>query len=217
MQANNLACNSIELFAKRNEKNLELIDKLTDATEKVTVLREQSLDISKVLDVIQGIAEQTNLLALNARIEVARAGEFGRGFAVVADEVRSLASKTQKSTEEIENIINLLQKQSSEANDVMLESLDDINNNEALSAEVTALLSDITTAIEEISNQNSLVATVATEQSVATTAINRNVTSIKDLVTDNSAGINESTASSENLTKMANDQNNQLSFFSLKR
>ena len=80
------------------------------STEVIEKLARQSEQIEVVLTVIQGIAEQTNLLALNAAIEAARAGESGRGFAVVAEEVRALASKTQRSTGDIQAHIESLQE-----------------------------------------------------------------------------------------------------------
>ncbi|OBW52704.1 chemotaxis protein [Bacillus cereus] len=72
---------------------------------QVETMKEQSEEIVKIIDVMQGITSQINLLALNAAIEAARAGESGRGFAIVADEVRKLAEQSSDSAKQIENLI----------------------------------------------------------------------------------------------------------------
>ena len=78
---------------------------VTEVTEALASLQQQSLSIQGITQVINNIAGQTNLLALNAAIEAARAGEYGRGFSVVADEVRGLANQTTKATAEIDDML----------------------------------------------------------------------------------------------------------------
>ncbi|MFH7346706.1 methyl-accepting chemotaxis protein, partial [Pseudomonas syringae group genomosp. 7] len=57
------------------------------------------------VDVISSIALLSILLAFMGAIVAARGGVLVRGFAVVAYEVRWLASRTQSSTEQFQQII----------------------------------------------------------------------------------------------------------------
>ncbi len=156
----------------------DLAQQLNEASNVMHLLENDSQEVGKVLEVINGIAEQTNLLALNAAIEAARAGEQGRGFAVVADEVRTLAQRTQQSTEEIRSIIERLQDQSRNAVSVMNKSLAKTHESVDQTAEVGEALQAIVMSITEITDMSHNIATAAEEQTHVAEEIDKNITSI---------------------------------------
>lgn len=172
-------------------------------------------DIAKVLDVIRGIAEQTNLLALNAAIEAARAGEQGRGFAVVADEVRALAARTQASTGEIEAMIVSVQSRADDAVKAMGNSRALASNTQELAKATGESLERIAQNIAGINDRNMLIATASEEQANVAREVDRNLVNIQDLSTQTAAGANQTSASSQELSRLAVSFNQLVSTFKL--
>ncbi|BEU02445.1 methyl-accepting chemotaxis protein [Agarivorans sp. OAG1] len=188
---------------------------VVDASQQVSELKQQSDDINRIVDVIQGIAEQTNLLALNAAIEAARAGEQGRGFAVVADEVRGLATRSREATQEILTMIEQLQSRAQHAMDMMVQGETMVGSciNEAEQSsqqleQVAQLLSAIQQRSENIANNAQDKHTVAVQ-------VANNVEKIVELSELANRDANQTQQISDALQQQSQQQLSELSRFKL--
>ncbi|UTF60839.1 methyl-accepting chemotaxis protein [Gilvimarinus sp. DA14] len=164
----------------------ELSNRIAETAQVMAKLEDEAKNVTSVIDVIRGVAEQTNLLALNAAIEAARAGEQGRGFAVVADEVRTLASRTQESTEDIQQMLAQLQTGVQSAVSAM-------NYSNEMTGEAVQAANDggeslvsISDAVGSITNMAIQIASAAEEQSSVTADIDKNLVEINQLAMNTS-------------------------------
>lgn len=180
---------------------------------RIEGLAEESKDIGKVLEVIRAIAEQTNLLALNAAIEAARAGEAGRGFAVVADEVRALAHRTQVSTREIEQMIARVQTGTQAAVSAMRDSSGHADQSLTLAEAAGQALEKIYERVGQINERNLLIASASEEQAAVAREVDRNIVNISDLSQQSAAGANQTSASAQELARLATDLNSLVTRF----
>lgn len=175
----------------------KLAKEIRNAGNAIDELSSNSQQIGSVVDVIRGIAEQTNLLALNAAIEAARAGDQGRGFAVVADEVRTLATRTQESTNEIQETVEKLQATASTTVEIMRDGESSSKESVEYSNEATKALQTISMAVAQIRDMSTQIATATEEQNAVSEEIKRNIENVKH-------SSNEATESSS-LTANATD------------
>ena len=142
----------------------ELADEVKTASQVIDELDAHTSNVGVILDTIRSIADQTNLLALNAAIEAARAGEQGRGFAVVADEVRTLASRTQDSTQEIQQVLEELQRASRGAVEAMQRGMSKADIGVERSSSAGDSLTNISGKVQAINIVNEQIASATEEQ-----------------------------------------------------
>ncbi len=198
------------------EQIQQVVEEVRKAAGVIRELEQHSEEIGSILDVIKGIAEQTNLLALNAAIEAARAGEQGRGFAVVADEVRNLASKTQVSTEEINQMIEKLQNGSRQAVVAMDHSQEKASGASEQASKTGGALVNIAEAIGRINDMSIQISSAAEEQSAVADEISKSVVQINNMTEQTSVGAKQTSAAGGNLTQLASDLQGMITQFKVK-
>ncbi len=148
-----------------------------------------SREVAKVAKGIEEIAFQTNLLALNAAVEAARAGDAGRGFAVVADEVRNLAQRASEQARVTSALITESGKRTQDGGKQAAEANTVLKVIQERVARVVGLVSEISAASKE--------------QALGVAQINKAVSTMEQIVQQNSANSEQSASASQQLSAQA--------------
>lgn len=211
------------------ENMSQIKESASSTSTSIEAFAERSEEIASALSVITDIASQTNLLALNAAIEAARAGDAGRGFAVVAEEIRKLAEGSRRSAVEIEKVIREVHKDigaASKAIDKMEQSVESGINASKKAEEV---FESIEKANQETLHLSTEIVEATEEQRSSIHATAKNIEKIVIVAEETasgteqvasssrvlSQGMNEVTATSEDLANVATQLQENISKFKL--
>ena len=212
-------------------QKMDDIEQSTETTAHlVESLHKKSIEIGKIVSIITKIAGQTKLLALNASIEAARAGEHGRGFAVVASEVSNLAAESNTSASDIRRLIEEIQQEVGQAISAMstsksfvAEGLSMVNESSDSFHEIYSMISDVSAQAADISSiTEEINASTHTMKQLVDVVTNLSVqadTSSQDIVAaaeEQSATMQEISASSSVLSSMAETMRDLISIFKIK-
>ena len=196
----------MKMLSNLKNQNTNTNESISNIATVINTTNLKANDIRKSIESLSNIAKQTNLLALNAAIEAARAGEEGKGFSVVAEEIRKLAEESNSFTNSIQEIIDNLTKQTTEAVDSMNFLTNIIKNqNEIFSTTIdkfNGISYNVESSIESLESLNK-----------TTSIIEKNKDSIINLFQNLYRIAEENAASTEEVSASVEEQTASISEF----
>ncbi|MBK1987869.1 methyl-accepting chemotaxis protein [Sphaerospermopsis aphanizomenoides BCCUSP55] len=178
-----------------------------ETAKKVRYLGESSQQISRVVYLMNQIAMQTNLLAINAGIEAARAGEEGQGFAVVAEEVGELAARSAAATQEIEQIVEKIKRDTNEVVQAMELGNTQVVESKQIFTDAKQSLTDILDVSQQIDtllNSISVTSVSQIEISQVIRKLMQDIAAIAQLNRDSYHQISESLQATSQISQQLN-------------
>lgn len=216
-----------KMLSEVNSSMNSIQESVNNTAEILNKLGEHSRVIGQITEVIKGIAEQTNLLALNAAIEAARSGEHGRGFAVVAEEIRKLAEESSSAAEQVSNLVNGIQGETSNVISCMNEGLKEVSGGSEIInetnkcfelifgdiKEIAINIKEVDTSIDIINkNEKSIVESIS-EMTELSEKVSNETQGISAATEEQVASIEEMTTYAANLEQLAKNLENLTSKF----
>ncbi|MCE1254578.1 MAG: methyl-accepting chemotaxis protein [Anaerolineae bacterium] len=178
-------------------------EKMKSLSEAMDSISRSSLEISKIIKVIDDIAFQTNLLALNAAVEAARAGQYGKGFAVVAQEVRNLAERSAKAAKSTAELIE--------------DSGRRVQEGVTITSETSHSLNEIVQNIVKVKDLVGEIAAASEEQTKALNQINQAITQVSQGTQANSSQSEELASTADELAGLAEHLQEEVNRFKLRQ
>ena len=205
--------NKLTTISETNSKHMEQI------IEDTSGLMEQTKMMASIVEAIDAISRQTKLLALNASIEAARAGDSGTGFAVVAEEITKLAEQSNKSVNNIRELIEKTTNVVEKASNTVTTNVESFKTQAVI---VDASAKGFKNAIEElisISEKINETDTAIKELTTQSNLLREDINNINEMAMTVSASSEELNAGAETQKSLLNiilDNINNLSSVALK-
>jgi methyl-accepting chemotaxis protein len=176
-------------------------EKVEELSTIVNGISNSAKSLKGISKTIEDIAFQTNLLALNAAVEAARAGQHGKGFAVVADEVRTLANRSSDAVKQTESIIDTVQSQ--------------ITTATGLSKETNETLVEIAESGTEVAKLVASVSESTQSGQIQMTQVTEAINEVSDVIQNSAASSEELSSSAQEMNALAEDLIERISTFKL--